>query len=79
MAVYVDDAAILWKGKARYHLAADDLDELHAFAKAVGINRCWFHRTRRRPHYDITGPQREAALEAGAQAVTARELVLILK
>lgn len=38
MAVYVDDAAIVWKGKPRFHLSADSVDELHGFAQAVGIN-----------------------------------------
>jgi hypothetical protein len=73
--VYVDNAGILWRGKLRYHMAADSLKELHEFAGQVGIARCWYHRHRRHPHYDITQSQREASLAAGATEVSAREFV----
>lgn len=73
--VYVDDAGILWRGKKRYHMTADSLDELHAFATQVGINPCWFHRGTTHPHYDITEVQREDVLAAGGNAVTKRELL----
>lgn len=76
MTAYVDDAAIMFKSKLRYHLIADTVAELHAFCKQVGINRCWFHNVRGRPHYDITGPQREQAILEGAIAVTSEELAL---
>jgi len=79
MSVYVDDAAIMWKGKLRFHMIADSLDELHEFASRVGIRPCWFHRSKSSPHYDITEPQKHAALAAGAQAVTGRELVEIIR
>ena len=75
MAVFVDNAAVPYRGKARYHLMADTLAELHAFAQTAGIKRCWFHNTRGHPHYDITSEQRSAALELGAQAVTTKALV----
>jgi len=79
MSAYVDEAAIVYKGKARHHLTADSVAELHAFAAAVGIARCWFHRASRHPHYDITCPQREAALAAGAHAVDSRQLMRLAK
>jgi hypothetical protein len=74
MPVFVDDAAICYRGKARYHLAADSVEELHGFALQIGIRRCWFHRGRFL-HYDVTGEQRDRAIAAGARAVTSRELV----
>lgn len=74
MSVYVDDAAIMYRSKPRFHLAADSVPELHAFCKSVGINRCWFHNAKGHPHYDITEPQRQAAIAAGAIPMTAREL-----
>ena len=77
MTVYVDDAAIHWRGKDRFHLTADSKDELHDFCRRVGINRCWFHNVPRRWHYDVTGPQRLAAIEAGAVAVTDRQMVYL--
>lgn len=76
MSVYVDNVGILYKGKPRHHMTADSLDELHAFAESLGIKRCWFHKARTHPHYDVTDEQREAALQAGAKAVDARTLAL---
>ncbi len=73
--VFVDDAAVPYKGKPRFHLGADSVEELHRFCASVGINACWFHRGARHPHYDVTHDQREAALQAGAQAVSSREFV----
>jgi hypothetical protein len=75
MSVFVDDAAVPYRGKPRYHLAADSVQELHAFARRVGIKRCWFHRGARWAHYDITAKERDRALAAGADALTSRELV----
>lgn len=77
MTAYVDDAAKLWKGKPRFHMTADSLEELHAFACAIQVNRCWFHRGARHPHYDITEAQRAVALKHGARAVSQRELVRV--
>ena len=76
MAVFVDDAAIVYRGKPRYHLMADSLQELHVFAVQAGIKRCWFHNTRNYPHYDVTQEQRNTALGLGAQALTSKDLVL---
>lgn len=77
--MYVDNAGIMYKGKLRYHLATTlSIKELHAFAERVNIKRCWYHN-RRFPHYDITEPQRLAAIEAGAIPVTSKQLVKILK
>ena len=79
MAVYVDDAGIVWKGKPRFHLIADTIAELHEFTASIGIKRCWYHSGTRFPHYDITAEQRKNAIEAGAAAVSDRELVVIAK
>lgn len=79
MTVYVDNAAILYKGKLRHHLTADSLAELHGFAAKISVKRCWYHKAKLHPHYDITDGQRDAALAAGAQAVTPRELLPIAR
>ncbi|MBI6727198.1 DUF4031 domain-containing protein, partial [Pseudomonas viridiflava] len=42
MATYVDDAEIMLRGKYRYHMTSDRVEELHAFAKLASINKCWF-------------------------------------
>ena len=75
--VYVDDAAIMWRGKKRFHMTADSLEELHAFAAQIDIKPCWFHRGARHPHYDITEPQRLQVIESGGQAVSQRELLRV--
>lgn len=77
--IYVDDSAILYKGKLRYHMTADSLDELHSFATAIGVKRCWYHRAKVHPHYDITQSQRDTAVRNGANMVSSRELLLIAK
>lgn len=79
MTTYVDDAAIMWRSKPRYHLTATSIKELHEFAASVGIRPCWFHRGSRYPHYDITAPQRDAALAVGAIASTSRQVMEIAK
>jgi len=71
---FVDDAAIEFKGKPRFHLMAATVPELHAFCATAGINRCWFHNTKGAPHYDITAEQREAAIALGAMPVRFREI-----
>jgi hypothetical protein len=55
------------------HLIADSRDELHAFAAAVGIKRCWFHQD----HYDLTTDVARAAV-CDARRVTSRTIVNIL-
>lgn len=77
MAVYVDNAGILFRGKSRHHLTADTLEELHAFAASIGVKPCWFHRKSRYPHYDVTTEQRGRAVQAGAQEVNTRAILAV--
>lgn len=72
MSVYVDDAFVhgdwgRWTGGG--HLQADTLDELRAFAQAIGLKREWFQDRPGRPeraHYDLTAGKRDEAILAGA-------------
>jgi hypothetical protein len=76
MSVYVDDSHIAWRGKHWSHLQADTPEELHAFAKRLGLKREWFQTTPGRPeldHYDVTDPIRDKAIKLGATAETWRE------
>jgi len=58
------------------HLVAETREELHAFAAAAGIKRCWFHRD----HYDLrTERHRAAAFAAGAVLRPSRWLVQLLR
>jgi hypothetical protein len=58
------------------HLTADTLEELHAFAKRIGLKREWFQDHPLCPHYDISPKRHAAALVAGAILVSAREQAL---
>lgn len=79
MSVYVDELVVWYHARHRCfkkgscHLTADTLDELHAFAKRLGLRREWFQERSSAPHYDLSPPKRELALRLGAVFVTARE------
>ena len=70
MTVYVDDAIVQWRGRRWAHLMADTLDELHAFAAALGIPRRAFQDKRSGAHYDVTEELREQAIRLGAVAIS---------
>lgn len=78
MAVYVDDMRLrarVGRINARWsHLAADGVDELHAFAQKIGLKRAWFQDKPGFPHYDVTDAKRQQAIRAGAIAITWREM-----
>lgn len=62
------------------HLFTDgDPEELHALAARIGLRRKWFQEDRHGGHYDLTPGRREAALAAGAKALTRREAVEVWK
>jgi len=64
------------------HLVSKDISELHAFAKKIGLKRCWYQGTRkhRYPHYDLTTPHKvEIALQNGAILVSSRVLLAIIR
>ena len=64
------------------HLISDEsLDELHAFAAAIGLKRVWFQtRPPGRHHYDLTTKRTvRRAIEAGARMVTIQEFVAALR
>lgn len=75
--VYIDDAGVSKYGRSWFHLTADTLDELHAFAVRIGLSARAFHLGARHPHYDVTATQRLRALDGGARAVSPRDLVQI--
>lgn len=55
------------------HLVADTMEELHRFARCVGLRRNWFQAHVKHPHYDITSPRLMArAFELGASRVRPR-------
>jgi hypothetical protein len=78
MSVYVDEFKI-WPGargmwvRGSSHLMADSEDELHAFAAKLGLQRRWFQKHPRHPHYDVVESKRTLALSLGAVFVPAME------
>lgn len=71
MTVYVDrlteyggSSTFRWKHSC--HMYADTLEELHAFAKRIGMRRAWFQDKASLPHYDLNAGRRVAAVKAGA-------------
>ncbi len=80
MSVYVDDLMACipnknWRWSQSCHLIADSLDELHEFAKRIGMKRAWFQNDSRLPHYDLNFSRRVVAIRAGAIEVDRREFV----
>lgn len=81
MTVYVDNAVFKKPGgRKRYcHLAADSLEELHAFAVKIGLGRHFFHASAKHIHYDLAEDKRAAAVLAGACEVSSRDLARLAR
>ena len=80
-AVYVDDPIWEWRGLRWAHLLADDTDDLHRFAAALGIHRTSYQGPPRTsvPHYDLTAYERRHALAHGAIACSREEIVAVVR
>ena len=74
MSVYVDTARHPFRGYIMCHMIADSLDELHAMADKIGMERRWFQAPPKasHPHYDIPESKRAKALVLGAREVCQR-------
>jgi hypothetical protein len=82
VAVYVDQPVWDWRGRRWCHLLADEEQELHAFAAALGLRRAWFQHSPAKPwkdHYDLPEHVRREAVAAGAQEVDLRTVALLLR
>ncbi|MBV8289987.1 MAG: DUF4031 domain-containing protein, partial [Hyphomicrobiales bacterium] len=79
--VYVDDPIWEWRGLRWAHLLADDTDDLHRFAAALGIHRTSYQGPPRTsvPHYDLTAYERRRALAHGAIACSREEIVAVVR
>jgi hypothetical protein len=81
MSVYIDDAIWTWRGLKWAHLLADDTDELHRFARRLGIHRTSYQGPPRTcvPHYDLTSYERRQAIALGAIPCSREEIVAVLR
>lgn len=70
--ILIDPPLVPRYGRLWSHLASDaSYDELHAFARGLGLPARGFDRD----HYDVPSERYGVVLAAGATAVTSRELV----
>lgn len=81
MAVYVDEAIWNWQGRKWCHLLADDIDELHRFARTLGLQRTSYQGPPKtpNPHYDLTGFERRRAIAHGAQPCDRTAVVMVVR
>lgn len=74
--ILIDPPLVPMRGRLWSHVASDaSYDELHAFARTVGIPRRGFDRD----HYDVPAELYDAVVAAGATPVSSRELVRRLR
>lgn len=83
MSVYVDEMAACsrnrnWPYDWACHLAADSVEELHEFARRLGLKRSWF-QNKSLPHYDLTTGMRFKAIKLGAIEVDRNGFFLIIR
>ncbi len=59
------------------HLVSDtSLEELHEFAKKMGLQKFWFQEGKgKHPHYDIWGTMRMKAIKLGATLVSSKDII----
>jgi len=62
------------------HMVSDSLDELHAFAEHIGVDKKHFQNKKDKPHYDICKAKKIKALTMfGVKEVDDKQIVLVLK
>ena len=81
--IYVDDMQPVkrnrnWPYNKACHLVADTIDELHLFARRLKLKRVWF-QDGTLPHYDLTGSKRAMAVMLGAEAISDKRLVEMIR
>ena len=79
MAVYVDKLRDYgWRHGPSCHLIGDSVDELIAFAGAIGLKKEWF-QPRSSPHFDLHAEGRRLAVQHGAIELSQRDFVAKLR
>ena len=60
------------------HLLSDSIEELHDFARELGLKRGYYQH-RPIPHYDLTRNKRQQAIKLGAAKISTKEYLLRLR
>lgn len=60
------------------HMVADNIAELHTFARRLGLRREWY-QPKSYPHYDISPAMRNLAVHLGAQEVDRFTMLRVAK
>lgn len=80
MTVYVDHARIPLGRMLMSHMFADTTEELLAMADTIGLDRKHLQNPgAENEHFDVAEGTRKKAIAAGAQEVTQRQLVKIIR
>ena len=58
---------VAFRGHTRCYCWATSTDELHRFARRLGVRRRWFSPRGWTPHYELTPALRAKAIELGAR------------
>lgn len=74
--IYIDKPKLYGNDGWFSHMMTDgDLDELHSFAKLIGIKRYFFENKPRHYHYDVPRKYFNVAIDKGAILVSSKELI----
>lgn len=80
MAVYVDAPKHPVGRMVMCHMVADSSEELLEMADKIGVSRKWLQRGgSAREHFDVCKAKRALAVENGAQEVSSRHLVALIR
>jgi hypothetical protein len=77
--IYVDEIRDYGPKGKWCHMWGDDIDELHHFARGLGLRRDWLHLSRGITgdfhHFDLRPSKRELALQRGAEYIPLRNWI----
>jgi NRPS condensation-like uncharacterized protein len=75
VSVYVDDMEAPFGRMKMCHMVADSTEELLAMVDRIGVQRKWIQKVgTNREHFDIALSKKALAVQAGAVAITLRQL-----
>lgn len=80
MPVYVDNMQATYGRMKMCHMLADTTEELLAMVDQIGVDRRWIQKPGTPyEHFDIAMTKRARAIEAGAIAVSKRDIGMLIR